>query len=297
MFFLVFAVFIWIVVQFSKTYEKTVSVPLVFQNLPKDKLLEKEKANLRLRIQENGFGLAWFQLFKPAVKVDLEKLPQANKKLLYIVRKQQDSIAKEIELNVERIKFLQDTIVIPFQQKAVKTVKINPSIDISFAPGYSSEEQLKLIPDSIKISGPEKVLDTIQQLFTEDLVLKNVSDTLNGSIAIDTTKFKNLSFYKTKVDYKLAVEKFTEGKIEVPIELINSPENREVSIFPKKAVVVFTVSLQKFEAISQNDFRVVCDFSELQNEQNFLIPKLVKKPEFISASRLNINKVQFVIKK
>lgn len=296
-FFLIFAVFIWLIVQFSKTYEQTITVPLVLENSPKDKLIDKEEASLRFSVQENGFSLAWLKLFNSSVKVNLDKLPATKSNLLYIVQQQKDSIKKALDISTTKIQFIEDTIAIPYLQKSVKTIEVLSNIAVSYAPGFSSQQRLSLKPDSVKISGAQKSLDTILFITTENLSLKNVKSNQKGKVGIDTTNFKNINFYQSTVEYNLDVEKFTEGRIEVPIEVINNPKNTEISIFPKKAVVIFRVSLKDFESISKNDFSVVCDFSAIEKEQNFIIPKLVKKPKHISDARLNINKVQFVIKR
>ena len=296
-FFLVFAVFIWLVVQFSKNYEQTISVPLILENSPKDKLVEKQQENLRFRVQENGFSLAWLKLFNSSIKVDLESLPVSKSNLLYIIPQQKDSIKQVLNIKTNTVEFLDDTIAIPFLQKSTKKIAVKSSIKVSFAPGYSSQRPLSILPDSIQISGSKKNIDTISEVFTEKLVLKNIKADQKGSIALDTTKFSQVSFYSTDVDYTLAVQKYTEGRVEVPIEVINNPENTEISIFPKKAVVVFSVSLKDYELISKNDFSVICDFSKIEQDQNFIIPKLNKQPKFISDARLNINKVQFIIKR
>ncbi|WP_205589263.1 YbbR-like domain-containing protein [Mesonia aquimarina] len=296
-FFLVFAVFIWLIVQFSKDYEQTISVPLILENSPKDKLVEKKQEVLRFSVQENGFSLAWLKLFNSSIKVDLENLPASKSNLLYIIPQQKDSIKQILNIKTNNIRFLEDTIAIPFLQKSTKKIAVKSSIKVSYAPGYSSQKPLAILPDSIKISGSIKNIDTISEIFTEELNLKNIKADQKGSVALDTTTISQVSFYRTKVDYTLDVEKFTEGRVEVPIEVINNPENTDISIFPKKVVVIFSVSLKDFELISKNDFSVICDFSEIEKEQNFIIPKLIKQPKFISDARLNINKVQFIIKR
>ncbi len=83
------------------------------------------------------------------------------------------------------------------------------------------------------------------------------------------------------------MEKFTEGNVQVPIELINVPEGLNVVIFPKETVLFFQVNLKEFSKVTASDFRVVANFNNVRDNQDFLIPEVAQKPEFTSNIRLN----------
>jgi YbbR domain-containing protein len=152
-------------------------------------------------------------------------------------------------------------------------------------------------PDSVTISGPDVVLDTITRLYTRPVILKKVKEDISGEVAIDTTGYKDLTLYTRDVSYSLDVEKYTEGNVLVPIEVINVPEGLNVVIFPKETLLFYQVSLQNYSKVTASDFRVVADFRKTMENQDFIIPEVVKKPEFTSNLRLNEKKIQFIIKK
>ena len=176
-------------------------------------------------------------------------------------------------------------------------MSVIPDIEVSYAPGYNSDEQFVIEPDSIEISGSKKVLDSIKSIYTQKVILKNISSNTKGMVGIDTTPYPKVTYYQQEVEYLVKTKKFTEGRLNIPIEILNAPKDASVSIFPKEVIVIYRVSLDGFEMISKNDFVVVCDFSDLSENQNFLIPKIKKKPSSVNVIRLNINKVQFVLKK
>lgn len=297
-FFLFFAVVIWIFVQFSKQYNEIIEIPVSYVNIPPDKLLSPENPSvLKLRMEENGFKVAWFSLFPPTLYIDVSRAVEQEGKLLYFIDENRSEILSQLNIDFEDSQFVKDVLSIDFQQKKEKKLPVISKIEVQFAAGYSARNGLQIRPDSVKVSGPDELLDSLTQLSTRSLKLQKVNDDLNGSIKIDTAGLKNLTIYTPEVEYLLDVEKFTEGSVEVPIELINVPEGLNVVIFPKETLLFYQVVLEDYNKVNASDFRVVADFSKLQGNQDFLIPEISKKPAFTTHHRLNEKRIQFIIKK
>ena len=298
LFFLFLAIFIWIFVQFSKQYNEVIDIPVQYVNVPPDIVLTPENPKtVKLRMEKNGFRLAWKSLFPPTLKIDVSEAVPANGELLYVIDENRQDIASQLNIDFEDSRFVKDAIAIEYQQMKQKLVPIISMMEVEFAPGYSAAEGLLFDADSVRVSGPDALLDTLTELHTKPLKLKNVKDDLSGEVQIDTTGYKNLVLYTPTVGYSVDVEKFTEGKVTVPIELINVPRGLNVVIFPKETTLFYQVNLKNYNKVSASDFRVVADFSQVEGTQDFLIPKVVQKPEFTSNVRINEKKIQFIIKK
>ena len=298
LFFLFFAVVIWIFVQFSKQYNEVLQIPVRYVNVPPDKLLlEGTPENIQLKMQENGFRIAWFSLFPPTLTIDLSKAYVENGTLIYVIDENRSEIQSQLEIDFDNNQFVRDALVLDYEQKQEKKLPVRSKIEVEYAVGYSAVIPLSIEPDSVRVSGPDNILDTLSELRTFPLSLSKVKKDQSGFVYLDTTYHPNLSFYRNKVKYEVDVEKFTEGKVQVPIELINVPQNLNVVIFPKETVLFFQVNLKDFNKVTASDFRVVANFANVRGEQDFLIPELIKKPEFTSNIRLNEKKIQFIIKK
>ena len=298
LFFLFFAVVIWIFVQFSKQYNEVLEIPVRYINVPPDKLLlESNPRKIQLRMQENGFRIAWFSLFPPSLTIDLSRAYVEDGSLVYVIDENRSDIQSQLEIDFDDSKFVRDALVLAFEQKKEKKLPVKSEIEIEYAVGYSAVDALAIEPDSVRVSGPDNILDTLSQLRTFPLKLTKVKTDQSGFVYLDTTNLPNLSFYRNKVKYSVNVEKFTEGKVQVPIELINVPQDLNVVIFPKETMLFFQVNLKDFNKVTASDFRVVANFANVRGEQDFLIPEVIKKPDFTSNIRLNEKKIQFIIKK
>ncbi|WP_289021127.1 YbbR-like domain-containing protein [uncultured Salegentibacter sp.] len=297
-FFLLFSSFIWFSVQISKEYTQIIDIPVSYVNIPLDKSITKERPGfLKLRIQDKGFAIWYYKLFKPRVELDLGKALEQNGALVYNFEANRETLEDQVNINFEKARFLQESIAIAYQAKKVKKIKIKPRIDLSYAVGYSASREIKLTPDSIKVSGPENIIDTLQSLQTVKLQVSNIKTDVSGSVRVDTSKLGMLSFYTTKVNYSQEVEKFTEGSVKVPVTVLNLPENTNISIFPKQVLVYFQVNLKQYEMVKHEDFSVVCDFNDISEGDDFIIASIAKSPSFVRNLRLNERKIQFVIKR
>jgi hypothetical protein len=138
-------------------------------------------------------------------------------------------------------------------------------------------------------------LDSISNVFTSNLLLTDLKNDIDQTVALEITP--NLNFSNKFVQVIGEVDKFTEGKLNVPVSVINLPKAISLSIFPKEVPVVFYTNLSSYNSINATDFVVTCDYNRLGNSTNVLIPILESYPPTIKNASLQINKLEYVIKK
>jgi len=297
-FFLIFSAIVWVLVQFSKTYTQLIEIPLVYINAPLDKSISEERPEyVDLQLQDNGFSIYYYKFFNPQLNIDLSKAKETENELVYTLQNHLSEIEAQLKIDFENSRIIQEEIVVPFQFKKEKMLKIVPGIEVNYAIGYSADDPLQLTPDSVKVSGPEKIIDSMQSVPTQSIRLDKANKDLQGSVGIDTSGLGDLSFYNNSVEYFQKVEKFTEGSVEIPVEVENVPQNLNLAYFPKTVVIYYQVNLKNFENVSTADFRVVCDYNSIKEGDDYMIAQIVEKPGFIHNIRLNERRIQFVIKR
>ena len=297
-FFLVFSAIVWVLVQFSKTYTQLIEIPINYLNAPLDKSISEEKPDhVDLQLQDNGFSLYYYKLFNPELKVDLSKAKENEKNLVYSIQNHITEIESQLKIDFENSRIIQEEIVVPFQFKKEKMLKVIPRVEISYAVGYSANDPVTVTPDSVKVSGPEKIIDSLTQVPTVSVKLAKVNENLNAKVELDTTGLGALSFYENSVTYSQKVEKYTEGSVEIPVEVINVPDNLNLAYFPKTVVIYYQVNLNDFDQVSAADFSVVCNYKEIKPGDDYMIAQIKEKPKFVNNIRLNERRIQFVIKR
>jgi hypothetical protein len=91
------------------------------------------------------------------------------------------------------------------------------------------------------------------------------------------------------------VEKFTEGHLKVPVEVINIPDSIRIKYFPKIVTVSYYTSLTNYKSVKTTDFKIECDFNEIRNNQSYLLPKIVKVPAEVRNVKINLKQIEFII--
>ena len=160
-------------------------------------------------------------------------------------------------------------------------------------------DNLKITPDSVIIYGPNTILDKIGSLKLSGLSLSDIKSNFEEEVSVLLPEnINNLKISSQKAIISARVDKFTEGSFKVPYQINNLPENVQVSSLTKYIEVVYVVALSKFDEVSEESFKVSCNFNVTQqNNLNYLIPKLVEKPSFIKSYKLVPNQIDFLIKK
>lgn len=297
-FFLFFSAMVWVLVQLSKEYIQIVEIPLEYTNAPMDKSISNEKPlAVEARMQGRGFKILYYQLFKPSIQIDLEQAREEGLQLVYSIEDNRERIREQLNLDFENTRFLVNQVRVDFQPRKKKKLKVVPNINLSYAVGFSALKEVQLSPDSIDVTGPENILDTLEEVNTVQLNINNVNNNINGSVAIDTSDLGMLNFYTTKVNYSQEVEKFTEGTVKIEVEVLNVPPDINLVIFPREVLVHYQVNLKQYELVSQDDFRVVCDYNDIREGEDYFMAEIVERPEFVTNIRLSERRIQFVIKR
>ena len=128
-------------------------------------------------------------------------------------------------------------------------------------------------------------------LETEDLKLFEVSGENSGIIYL-----KENDFFEKKMELKyiFKTEKYTEGEMNLKIDPINFPLNKEVLLFPQNILIKYLVSEKKYSKIKEDDFKIVCDFKNIDISKKHCTITIIKKPEDIQIIQEN-KKIEFLI--
>lgn len=285
--------------KFTKEYTKTIEFEIAPINAqPNHVILNDTTHNFDITLRTYGFKFLRYYLSKPNITVNLNDLDIVGNKYIWTKSKGIAHVNSQFTENVNLLAVNPDSIVFRFDTNAVKTVPIEFQSNITFKPGYDVSGKYKIIPDSIKIVGPKILIDTINVIKTEILEIKNSNSNFENQLNIilpDSTK--NITYSQKHVVIKGIVEKFTEGTIEVPVDIINIPEGSKINYFPKTVRVKYYVSLSNFKQINKNDFIVECDFGKTKPNTMYLEPELVKFPENVKNVKLVQKRIDFIISK
>lgn len=287
-----------ILTKLSNDYTHKVKFTLDKVNVPEELVVVEDSSHyLEITLRTYGFKLARYLLTNPEVQVDFSNLDKVGAYYLWTDKKQLASVVNQFDANVEIIAINPDTLQFRYDVNFVKKVPVHIKSELEYSMGYDLLDKLTSTPDSIKVIGPKVLIDTITSIHTETLALKGLNGPIAQKVKLELPIDNQQIVYSQNTTIINAnVVKFTEGALEIPIDVKNIPKNIKISYFPKTVKLLFYTSLKNFKNVSAQDFKVECDFKASGNTAGFLKPIIVRQPETIKNARLSMDTVEYIIR-
>ena len=297
--FLFLSILFWSLIKLSKEYISEVEFELAYSDIPNNKLIQNEPdQKVKLTLKTIGFKLLKYEFRERILDYSLTEIERKEGSMYFSETRtntnflQAQLSAETIVLNIEP-----DTLFFDLGVKKSKKVPVLSEMEFSFKTGFNIVGDVLLSPSEVTVSGPEKVIDTIDVVYTSRFHLRDISETFEQEVSLkapnDVVVLSDETVVVTGV-----VDKITDGSYNLPFEVINLPRNLIMSTYPKKVKVIYQVALKDFNKIPENSFRIQCDYKQTQdNDLDYLIPQLVEKPELITNVKIVPNKIEFLVKK
>ncbi|WP_179353995.1 CdaR family protein [Winogradskyella vidalii] len=296
LFFVVAFIFL-IFSKLSNDYKQTVNLKVNLINTDDEILLKNDSANyIQAYVEAKGITLMPL-IFNAYKSFDVNAKSDVALKsdyFIFDVQKHKYLIEDQLGNSFELISLMPDTLLIPYAKRASKLVPIKLKKKINYAVGYDIKGDYKLDVDSVKIVGSASEVNKINAITTEELSLNNVNSAINTTVRLDASGYNNIEIFPKEAVVSGTVKRFTEGTVEVSIAIINQPQNITINYFPKTVSVAYYVDLESYNAVKALDFVVECDYADLDDNQTYLIPKIVKKPDFVKHVNIKQKRIDFI---
>lgn len=295
--FLVISFFIWFLITLSDTYVSQLNFKVTYSGIPKEKLvLGKPTNSIEATVQATGFKLLTYRLFRQSVD-----LPYAD------FRKQKDinyMLAIDLESAINRqysslvVKRLDlDSLKLTLGENIKRIVPVISRLLFSFEEDFNLSDSISIEPDSIWVRGPEDVVSKMDRVHTEIKDYKNVHNSINTTVRLSLPDSLNNLEYQTKqVNIVVPVERYSEKVLKLNVQVKNLPSNMSIKLYPPMVEVLCKAPISQLKNIQMTDFEVECDFNDTNDQIPYLIPRITKKPSFVSSVKLIDQKIEFLTK-
>ncbi|WP_190808995.1 YbbR-like domain-containing protein [Flagellimonas sp. S3867] len=296
--FLLCSFFAWFLSNLSDSYESRANFNLYYNNLPDTLLLGNNSAEtIEAKIKTSGFRHFYFNLFNKKINIDLSQSVYANERYTLTEDALKKQIESQLSQNISLVDLYRDELFVDLYKVASKEVPIKATLDIQFQQNYILEGALIVEPQTVLVKGPPSEIDTLQQVFTSKVQLRNIASDFSEDIPIVFPKSMNNSIFSiSRVNVSGKVARFSEKVFEVPVTVINLPEGFNIKTFPAAISVLCKATIEQLKVMDPDDFEVVADYGQLANSNdNVLFLQLIRKPQKSHGVRLLENKVNFVL--
>ncbi|MUU76854.1 YbbR-like domain-containing protein [Winogradskyella endarachnes] len=281
----------------SNDYKETIKLKVSLINVEDEIIIKNDSSNyIEAYVKAKGFALVPF-LFKNSKELILNSKDDVTIKdnqFIFDAQKQKYLLEDQLGTAYELLSVRPDTLLISFSKRASKIVPLELVENITYAVGYDLKDAFKFNIDSVKIVGSSAVVDNISSLSTKELKLTDVNQSIDKTIDIDISEFDDIEVFPKSVKVAGEVTRFTEGTLDIPVVITNQPKSVNINYFPKTVSVSFYVDLENYNAVKPEDFRVECNYKDLNKNLTYLQPKVVKKPSFVKRVNIRQKRIDYI---
>ncbi|HZL08942.1 MAG TPA: CdaR family protein [Prolixibacteraceae bacterium] len=290
----------WFLNAMGKEYTVDLIAPIRYVNLPKNKTLANNlPEQFVLTIKAPGFTILRRKisfLFLPLV-FDVNDLTNdrmiEGKRNNYVFQAKQFFTKLSNQYEVDILSMNPDTLFFKYDKMGQKRVKVKLQVQVNLKKQYQISGDIKIVPDSVTVNGPQSALDTLKFVSTEIQQFNVVDRTILTKATI--IPLNELFFEPQTVEVNIPVDEYTEAQRTVPVVLINQPADLNVILFPAKVNVSFQVSLSRFADIQPEDFNLTVSYSDiLEGKQRLKItPESI--PAYLYALKIAPEELEYLI--
>ncbi len=307
LFFVFLSTVFWFLRALSDNYRADIMYPVKYVNIPQNRVvIGKLPKRIELQVEAAGFNILGLKLRpKFPIKFDISSflMNTTGKDSSFILTNAaRTRLSNELNRNKRNFRIINispDTIFFHFTEMISKNVKVKyqiPDENNIFAKQYTRNGSIILDPDSINISGPASILDSVNSVTTEPIELHNLTDTLQETFSLQ--KISHVVFSRKKVQVTIPVDKFTESSFLIPIQSYNTPDSLKIKTFPNSVRITYQVTLSYFDRVRAETFKPYIDYNEAKvSVNNKVNVKLYNLPDYIHSVKVYPGTVQFLIEK
>ena len=298
----VIASILWLLNVLNKEYISEITYPVKYVNFPEGKYpIAKLPSQLLLEVNAKGFTLLGHKIrtsFLPItfnVNTYTGHFQKKGDIFEYVLNTYdiKDKISSQLSNDIRLNNISPEEIIFKFATTKSKKIPLRPNIDYTLKRQYILNA-IVLIPDSILVSGPGPVIDTLQYAETLPVKFKDLRKTTIHSVRLKP--IPDCIFEEKDIDVKLEVEQFTEDKRTLPIVPEQVPDSMNIRLFPSQVSVSYEIGLSKYDKITDKDFIFSVVYPKNTNNPHLEV-KAVKVPPFIKNLSYSPQKIEYILEK
>lgn len=289
------ALSLWVLAKLSKTTRKELTVAINVTNVPDDLfLIDNQSNHIKLLAEGTGFSLLNFQNKKVTEILNFQDLKKIGKNAYQLTENIGGKLKSKYLSEFKIQSTYSDSIFLTLKPRFTKKIPVQVHSQLNFEKEFQLRE-FQLQPDSVLVTGVKSVLDTITQINLQIHKKKSINETFEQSFTLKNSDF--VHYLTPKVKVKTIVEKVSERILQVPIYVINAPENTQVKVFPTQVSVLCVGNFETLKELNPANVRVEADYENKNEQGSSLYLKVKTEIKGIKFSFLKENKVDFLIRK
>lgn len=287
--FLLISTTLWLLMKLGHEYTTSITYPVVLTSPPEGFMLVEGKPKyVQMRVKAPGFTLLRYKMGTKTSPISLGvnqyQTSGHNAQMGYYMtlRGQLQNFRAQISSDLELVGISTDTLRFHMAKVVAKRLPVRLRLNIASGGQVMQSGPIMLSPDSVSITGPAALLDTITNVQAVPLTIDNTAaQTLTHTLRLIVPPQTTLS--TSTVEANIPVDRFTEMAISLPITPTNVPDSLLLTLIPEKVELTCNVPMGRYFSTNASHFIIECNFDERSQISSGKIRlKLANQPNYVA---------------
>jgi len=288
------ALLLWFHATTNQTYEHTFTYPLRIINIPPNMVLAAPvPKEVKVSIQGKGKQLVRL-LLSEREKIDIHLEKMNGLEIDYTLKPEDLGLIKKEGVEILEI-LSPKTFKIKMDYLGKKEVKIFPQVEVSSEENLSQPNEIRVEPDKVEISGPQRALQKIDYVYTEKVILNNLEEPMEKKVKLVPPEGYNIDLSESEVRLIVEVLKGIKRKFEnISVEVLNHPKGKKVKIEPDQIDLTLFGADEIMNNLNPKEVKVLLDLRRVKNKAK-LVPQ-IKLPSGVKLVQFHPDSIEVEIK-
>lgn len=293
------SLFTWFLIKMSQDYTTDIDFPIQYTNPPTGQILTNTHDSVvSIKLTSRGFDLLNILYFesRESIQINLSgsniRKNTSSVESYILTRNINTQILRQIKFTDRISEISPDTLHFDLEQIIYKKIAVISDVNYSLKAQHYLYGDIKISPDTITISGPPSMIDTINFIKTLETHFMNVDQNLNSRIKLQKPNSNNkLTISSDSVDLFIPIEKYTENVINSTIAIRNADQG-SIKLFPENVKVTYLIALKDYSNFQTEMLSIGINFDKNKNRQTI---KVFHQPSFIQITNIEPETLEYII--
>jgi len=300
-FFLAIAIVIWLLNALSKEYTTEIEYPITYSKFPENKILVSDVPDhLRLKVNAHGYALLSYKLSNrpiplsfPVTSFTMNTMNGDTSRLFLLTRFARERVARQLPSELQLLEISPDSLIFQFAAEVSKKLPVQPVINFTPGRNFILKNEIAILPDSVRVTGPDIYVDTLQAVPTKTVGLGTLEKSYRGTVQLKG--FPRIRYSTDRVECTIELEKMTEVQVMVPVQISGLPDSLLMQTFPQEVRVTGRIGLSNYERIVPEAFWAGVDYEETLENKSRLQVQLRTVPNDLSGVSFYPQTVEYLL--
>lgn len=294
MIFLTLSSIFWLVTAMNDEVQHDLDVNLRITDLPRDVTMMSNNGNqynIAVSVKDKGINMIVKRILnRNTVNVSFHDFVDDGHRL-YLSELQMTTILRQYFGNYSTIiSHDPDSLSLPYTTIAPVKLPVKINASVQTRPQYIVNGPIKSSLDSVFVYTTGLMADSILSISTEQIILSEIKDTTK--VLISLLPPSGCRVVPDNVTVTIPVEPLITKTIEVPVEIINLPEDQNIIVFPNTVDFTCLVPMSKF---NDKGFPIKA-YADYNNKRDNIIPLEISiLPETFINPRLEPDITEYIV--